>query len=90
VLVFYMALKHLDSIARRLIAAGRAADEPAAVVSRAATPAQRVVVAPLAELAQAARREGLEPPALVVVGPVVRLRERLNWLRSQGQSPEGD
>ncbi len=80
VLVFYMALKHLDRIAEQLIAAGRPADEPAAVVSRAATPAQRVVVAPLAEIAAAARRENIEPPALVVVGQVVALRDRLNWL----------
>ncbi len=82
VLVFYMALKHLDRIAEQLIAAGRPADEPTAVVSRAATPAQRVVVAPLAEIAEAARREGIEPPALVVVGQVVTLRERLDWLGS--------
>jgi uroporphyrin-III C-methyltransferase len=80
VLVFYMALKHLDRIVSRLLAAGRAPDEPAAVVSRASTPYQRVVVAPLAELADAARAAGLEPPALVVVGEVVRLREQLDWL----------
>ncbi len=80
VLVFYMALKHLDRIATLLIREGRRPDEPAAVVSKAATPEQRVVVATLATLADAARRSGIEPPALVVVGEVVRLRERLNWL----------
>jgi uroporphyrin-III C-methyltransferase len=82
VLVFYMALKHLDRIAGRLIEGGRSAEEPAAVISRAATPGQRVVVAPLGRLAEAARREGLEPPALVVVGRVVALRQRLDWAPS--------
>jgi uroporphyrin-III C-methyltransferase len=80
VLVFYMALKHLDRISTQLLRAGRRADEPAAVVSRAATPAQRVVVSTLGKIAEAARRDGIEPPALVVVGEVVRLREGLNWL----------
>ncbi|PKU23380.1 uroporphyrinogen-III C-methyltransferase [Telmatospirillum siberiense] len=79
VLVFYMALKHLDRIASRLVAAGRRPDEPAAVVSRASTPQQRVVVGTLNDIALLAQREGIEPPALVVVGEVVRLRQELNW-----------
>ena len=80
VIVFYMALKHLDRIATRLIAAGRSPDEAAAVVSKASTPGQRVVTAPLSEIAAAAAGAALEPPALVVVGPVVNLREQLDWL----------
>jgi uroporphyrin-III C-methyltransferase len=80
VLVFYMALKHLDRIALRLIEAGRQSDEPVAVVSRASTPRQKVVVGTLADIADIVRRETIEPPALVVVGEVVRLREKLNWL----------
>lgn len=80
VLVFYMALKHLDRILARLIEAGRSPDEPAAAVCRASTPAQKVVTATLATLAQAADQAGIEPPALIVVGEVVRLRDRLDWL----------
>ena len=80
VLVFYMALKHLDRIAGQLIAAGRSPDEPVAVVSRASTPAQKVITATLGEIAAVARREAIEPPALVVVGKVVDLRPRLAWL----------
>jgi uroporphyrin-III C-methyltransferase len=81
VLVFYMALAHLDEIARRLIAAGRAPQEPAAIVSRAATAQQTVVEAPLAGIAAAAQKAMVEPPAMLVVGEVVRLRERLDWFR---------
>lgn len=80
VLVLYMALKHLDAIAERLMAGGRPADEPVAIVSKAATPAQRVVETTLAAAAAAARAEAIEPPAIVVVGEVVRLRAGLDWL----------
>jgi len=80
VIVFYMALKHLDRIAARLIAAGRSPDEAAAVVSKASTPNQRVVTATLSGIAAAAAEAALEPPALVVVGPVVNLRKDLEWL----------
>ena len=81
VLVFYMALAHLDEIAAKLIVAGRSPDEPAALVSRAATAQQRVVEAKLSEIAAAAKREGIEPPAMLVVGEVVRLRDRLDWFK---------
>jgi len=78
VLVVYMALTHLEEITRRLIAAGRRRDEPAALLSKATTPAQKVVTAPLSEIAKLA--QGVEPPAMLVVGDVVTYRDRLNWL----------
>lgn len=78
VLVFYMALKHLPDICARLLAAGRPAAEPVAIVARATLPDQRVVVTTLAEAPAAAL--GVEPPAIVVVGEVVRLRAGLDWL----------
>lgn len=80
VLVFYMALKHLDRISAKLIEAGRSPDEPAAAVARASTPAQKVVTATLSTLADVVKAAGIEPPALIVVGEVVRLREQLDWL----------
>jgi uroporphyrin-III C-methyltransferase len=86
VLVFYMALKHLDDIVAQLLLGGRDPAEPAAIVSQACTASQKVVVAPLADIAAAGRREEVEPPALVVVGKVVRLREKLDWLTKLGQS----
>jgi uroporphyrin-III C-methyltransferase len=77
VLVIYMASRHLAGIAERLIAGGRRADEPAAVISKATTAAQLVVVSTLGEVATAAA--GIEAPAIVVVGEVVRLRSALDW-----------
>src|SRR5207302_6670175 len=60
VLVIYMALKHLDGIAQRLLAGGRPVNEPVAIVSRAATPSQRVLETTLAAAAAAAREAALE------------------------------
>jgi uroporphyrin-III C-methyltransferase len=80
VLVLYMAMKHLGRIAERLIEAGRGADEPVAIVSRASTPDQRVLESTLGDCAAAARAADIEPPALIVVGQVVRLRAGLDWL----------
>lgn len=85
VLVFYMALRQLDVVSQRLIAAGRPADEPVALVSRAATEHQRVVVSTLGAMATAGA--GLAPPALLVVGEVVRLRDRLDWLGLTPRAP---
>jgi uroporphyrin-III C-methyltransferase len=80
VIVLYMALNHLGRIAGRLIAAGRPPQEPVAVVSRATTEAQRVVVSCLADAAAAAAEAGIEAPTIIVVGEVVRLRAGLDWL----------
>ena len=81
VIVLYMALKHLPHIVARLIAGGRRRDEPAAVVGRATTEAQRVLVSSLGELAGAERT--IETPAIVVIGEVVRLRAGLDWQGAQ-------
>ncbi|MCB1444317.1 MAG: uroporphyrinogen-III C-methyltransferase [Rhizobiaceae bacterium] len=80
VIVMYMAMKHIGEIARRLMEAGRAPLEPVAFVCNAATGAQRVLETTLADAAAAVAAAGIEPPAIVVVGEVVRLRGGLDWL----------
>ncbi len=80
VLVFYMPLKRLGDISRHLIDAGRGVDEPAALVSQAALPGQRVVETTLARAPADATDARIDPPALFVVGEVVRLRAGLDWL----------
>jgi uroporphyrin-III C-methyltransferase len=78
VIVLYMALSHLTRIVERLIAGGRQPDEPAAIVSKASTPAQQVLVSTLGELAAASALA--ETPAIIVIGEVVRLRAGFDWL----------
>jgi uroporphyrin-III C-methyltransferase len=76
-LVFFMGLARVGRLVDGLVAAGRSAETPAAVISKGTTNEQRVVSAPLSELAAAVEQAGLEAPALVVVGDVVALRDRL-------------
>jgi uroporphyrinogen III methyltransferase / synthase len=78
-LVILMGMRNLEKIVATLIDEGRPPDTPAAVVMEGATPAQRVVEAPLGELPRRAREAGLGAPAVVVVGEVVRLRRELAW-----------
>lgn len=91
VLVIYMAIKHLARIAAELIAGGRAPDEPMALVSNASTPEQRVIETTLSTCAIDVDAAGLTPPAIVVVGEVVRLRGGLDWLgASEGRVLDPD
>ncbi len=78
-LVFYMGVRQLGSIASQLMASGRGASEPAAVIERGTLPDQRVVVGTLETIAEVATSEGVKAPALIVVGEVVGLHERLAW-----------
>lgn len=80
VIVMYMAMKHIAQISANLIAAGRSASEPVAFVCNASTKEQQVLETTLGEATAAAEASGLEPPAIVVVGEVVRLRSSLDWL----------
>jgi uroporphyrinogen III methyltransferase / synthase len=78
-LVFYMGVRTLPAVCDRLMEHGRERSEPAAVIERGTLPDQRVVTTTLGEIAARAAAEGIRPPALTVVGPVVALRERLAW-----------
>jgi uroporphyrin-III C-methyltransferase len=62
------------------MAAGRAPDEPMAFVCNASTDRQTVLETELGRAAEDVAAAGLEPPAIVVLGEVVRLRSGLDWL----------
>ncbi len=76
-LVIFMGVHNLANIAGLLLEHGRDPECPVAVIENGTTDAQRTVVAPLVSIADAARAAGIQPPALIVVGEVVRMRERL-------------
>jgi uroporphyrin-III C-methyltransferase len=80
VVVMYMALKHLGQIAAALIDAGRHVNEPVAIVAHATTEAQQVLETTLGQAADDLSTSEVEPPAIVVLGEVVRLRAALDWL----------
>jgi uroporphyrin-III C-methyltransferase len=78
-LVVLMGVGRLAEIAADLLAGGRAPITPAAVVRWGTTAEQEIVVGTLATIADDVARAGLGAPATLVVGEVVRLRERLRW-----------
>jgi uroporphyrinogen III methyltransferase / synthase len=83
-LVFYMGVKQLPRIAAQLIAGGRPAGQPAAVIERGTLPGQRTVVATLETIADRAAAEGIRPPSITLVGDVAGLRdEGIHWFEDR-------
>jgi uroporphyrin-III C-methyltransferase len=76
-IVLYMVMHNLERIAGALLAAGLAADTPAAVIASATTPKQCILTATLSTLAATARELNVEPPAIVVIGDIVNARASL-------------
>ncbi len=87
-LVFYMGVRRLPKIADRLIAGGRPAGEPVAVVQRGTFPDQREVHGTLATIAQVAADAGIRAPAITIVGDVAALGPQLAW-REQARPLHG-
>jgi len=78
-LCIYMGVRRLKSIMEELVRHGRPAETPVAVIRWGTYPEQETLVGTLMDIAQKAEAVDLKPPAMVVVGEVVRLREKLNW-----------
>ncbi|MFQ5508610.1 MAG: uroporphyrinogen-III C-methyltransferase [Leptospirillia bacterium] len=81
-LVFFMGVKSLPDIARRLVAEGRAPDTPAAVIQWGTHPCQRTVTGTVSNIAEKVSEANIVPPALIVVGDVVAMRESINWFET--------
>ena len=80
--VVLMGLAHLREIANDMMHAGRASETPAAVIRWGTYKQQQSVMGTLASIADEVERAGLSAPAVIIIGEVVRLRERLNWFES--------
>ena len=83
-LVLLMAVAHLDAVAAELVKRGRDAATPVAVISHGTTPRQQVLTSTLESVAADAAAAGVRPPAVVVVGDVVRLRSVLTGQDAPG------
>jgi uroporphyrin-III C-methyltransferase len=79
VLVIYMGMKHATQITQSLLDAGRAPDEPCAVVCSATTGDQKVLETTLSHMAADISASGLEPPAILCIGRSVLMRQVLDW-----------
>ena len=79
--VFYMGVGGLPEICRQMSAHGLPADHPAAVVQNGTTSRQRVLTADLGTLPEKVAAAGIRSPALIIVGTVIRLQQKLAWFR---------
>ncbi len=77
--VVLMGMANLDAIRREFLRGGREGATPVAVIRWGTTGLQQTVVSDLANIAAEVERAGLKPPAILVVGEVVKLREQLSW-----------
>jgi uroporphyrinogen III methyltransferase/synthase len=82
-IVVYMGLHRLQSIATSLIEAGKSAQTPTCVISRATLPVQKTVIGPLNQIADLANNAGLHAPSLLVIGDCVNMRDRVRWFEDR-------
>jgi uroporphyrin-III C-methyltransferase/precorrin-2 dehydrogenase/sirohydrochlorin ferrochelatase/uroporphyrin-III C-methyltransferase len=85
-LVFYMGLVGLPIITRELMAHGMSESMPVALISKGTTPDQQVVVGELNTIVKKVDERQVQAPTLIIIGQVVQLRSRLDWL---GDKPSG-
>jgi uroporphyrinogen III methyltransferase/synthase len=78
-LVFLMGVGNLEHIVSQLTKHGRSPQTPAALIRWGTTPQQQVLVGTLENIVAKIQQQGLKPPAIIVVGEVIKLRDKLNW-----------
>jgi uroporphyrin-III C-methyltransferase len=83
-IVFLMGVEHLPEIVPQLIVHGRTADTPVALIQEGTTPNQLIVTGTLADILEKTRE--IRPPAVLIVGEVVRLHEQLHWYTLRAQT----
>lgn len=82
-LIFLMGVSRIDVICEQLVRHGRDPETPVAVIRWGTRAEQKTLVGQLSDIAQKVRESGLLPPAVIVVGEVVRLRETLQWVEKR-------
>jgi uroporphyrinogen III methyltransferase/synthase len=82
-LVFFMGMKNLRNIVENLVSNGRSADTPVAAIQWGTRTDQKVVTGTLTDIVARVDEAKLGPPAIIIVGEVVKLREKLNWYESK-------
>lgn len=91
VIVMYMALKHHHTIVSKLTDAGRSPDEAVAIICNATLPEQTVVETTLGSMPTTIIERDIQPPAIIVIGPVVHFRAALDWIGAMaGKKPDTD
>lgn len=86
-IVVFMGLLRVDAIARGLVERGLSPETPAALIESGTYPSQRTVTGTLADIGDRLRGIEVSGPALIVVGEVVALRDRIRWFQEEGGRP---
>ncbi len=82
-LVFFMGVKNLPNIVKKLMECGMPADRPVALVRWGTTPMQEAVVGTMGDIVRRVKEAGLTAPAIIVIGDVVGLRKTMNWFEKR-------
>lgn len=87
-LVILMGMTNLKTIVEELVRHGRPAETPTCIITRGTYPQQRIVVGTLGDIEAKKEAAGLKPPGIIVIGDVVRLREKLLRSMADAVSPD--
>lgn len=82
-LIFLMGVRNLPQIAKTLMKHGRSPETPVAIIQRGTVAEQKTIVGVLQDIAEKVRKEGVEPPGIIVVGDIVNLRKELIWFEKR-------
>lgn len=83
---FYMGVGNLSYICKQLIAHGRKATTPVAIIERGTTEKQRTIIGNLETIMDLSAQERIENPAMILVGEVVQLRDKIKWYEKMLES----
>lgn len=80
-IVLYMAVENLERISAELIKAGKNSDTPVAIIQNASSLTQKVLAGNLKNIATKAKEQKIRPPAIIIIGDVVKLEKEFNWFK---------
>ena len=79
----YMGVKNLPAICKKLINSGRSKYEPVAVIHRGTSNKQKTVIGDLSNIAEEIKKAALTPPAMIIIGEVVNLKDKISWFEDK-------
>jgi uroporphyrin-III C-methyltransferase len=89
-IVLYMAMHNLAVITQALMHGGLAAETPVAVIAAATTADERILISTLGQVADDVHAHGFEPPAIVAIGDIVKVRDRLRQIAASAGALSGE
>ncbi|MFB9987742.1 uroporphyrinogen-III C-methyltransferase [Bacillus benzoevorans] len=81
-IAFYMSVGNIAYISQQLISHGRNPQTPAAAIEWGTTDKQRTITGTLATMSEIMQKERIQNPAMIIIGEVVRLREKIKWFEN--------